>query len=73
MTPTLDPASFTITTVPERLARARKSDPWPGYATLDQRLPVLREPVLSQRAATVRPAATPPARSSIVVARKPRK
>jgi bifunctional non-homologous end joining protein LigD len=36
LTPSLDPASFTVLTVPARLARHRR-DPWAGYFTLKQR------------------------------------
>ena len=37
LTPKLDPASFTVQTVPQRLARQRK-DPWADYFTLKQKL-----------------------------------
>ena len=80
VTDRLDPAAFTIRTVPERLARL-KSDPWQGYDTLEQCLPALpkrSEPMRTEEVRTeevrteeVRTEATPPARSSIVVARKP--
>ena len=36
LSPSLDPASFTVTTVPQRLARQRR-DPWAEYFTLKQR------------------------------------
>ena len=36
LTPSLDPASFTVLTVPQRLARQRR-DPWADYFTLKQR------------------------------------
>ncbi len=38
VTPQLDPAAFTIRTVPDRIGRLRKA-PWAGFDTLDQRLP----------------------------------
>lgn len=41
LTPALDPASFTVRTIAQRLARLR-ADPWAEYWTCRQRLP--REP-----------------------------
>ena len=38
VTPKLDPAAFTVRSVPARLARLRK-DPWEGFATTAQSLP----------------------------------
>jgi bifunctional non-homologous end joining protein LigD len=38
LTPALDPASFTVSTVPPRLARQKK-EPWRDYFTMKQRLP----------------------------------
>ena len=40
VTPTLDPAAFTVRTVPERLKRLR-GDPWQGFDALDQRVPAM--------------------------------
>ena len=62
--PKLDPAAFTVRTVPQRLARQKK-DPWAGYDATDQRLPELLP---------ARPAAPPPHPSNtrIVTARKPK-
>jgi bifunctional non-homologous end joining protein LigD len=37
LTSSLDPASFTVLTVPQRLARQRR-DPWAEYFTLKQKL-----------------------------------
>jgi bifunctional non-homologous end joining protein LigD len=37
LTPRLDPASFTVRTVPQRLARQRR-DPWEAYFRTRQRL-----------------------------------
>ena len=45
----LDPAKFTLRTVPERLARLR-ADPWTGFESLRQRLPDLADkPARAQR------------------------
>ena len=59
----LDPAKFTLRSVPERLARLR-ADPWEGFATLRQRLPDLAG---EQRAAPRK------GRSAIVTAAKPKR
>jgi len=40
LVPSLDPAAFTIRTVPGRLAGLSR-DPWSELSTLQQRLPVL--------------------------------
>jgi len=47
--PGLDPAAFTVLTIPQRLKRLKK-DPWKGFADLRQQLP---------RAETPRPASSP--------------
>ena len=49
----LDPAKFTLRTVPERLARLR-SDPWAGFATTSQRLPDLGDKPASRKRNTSR-------------------
>ena len=60
----LDPAKFTLRSVPERLARL-KADPWAGFESLRQRLPDL---------ANDRRRVTPPkGKSGIVTAVKPRR
>ena len=66
--PKLNPAAFTVLTVPKRLAKL-KQDPWAGFDEIDQRLPDLAPatPSVGQP--------NPPSRASgtrIVVARKPR-
>jgi len=66
--PKLDPAAFTVLTVPKRLAKL-KQDPWAGFDGVDQRLPDL--------APSTPPTTQPTARSHasgtrIVVARKPK-
>jgi bifunctional non-homologous end joining protein LigD len=38
VTAKLDPAAFTIATVPQRLAK-QKRDPWAGFDATDQHLP----------------------------------
>ena len=59
----LDPARFTVLTVPDRLKRLR-GDPWEGFESLRQRLPDLAD----------KPRAAPRAgRSSIVTATKPKR
>ena len=65
--PKLDPAAFTVLTVPKRLAKL-KSSPWAGFDEVDQGLPDLT-------AATPSVAAVPKPRAAgtrIVVARKPK-
>jgi bifunctional non-homologous end joining protein LigD len=59
----LDPAKFTLRSVPERLERQR-ADPWEGFASLRQRLP---EPAGEQ------PAAPRKGRSAIVTAARPKR
>jgi bifunctional non-homologous end joining protein LigD len=62
--PRLDPAKFTILTVPDRLARLR-ADPWEGFHDVHQRLPDLG----------ARPESAPPRKRStvIVTAEKPKR
>lgn len=45
----LDPARFTLRTIPERLARLR-TDPWKGFASARQRLPDVSASNTSQKA-----------------------
>ena len=61
LTPKLDPASYTVLTVPKLLAR--RKDPWAEAAGWEQRLPDLTAP----------PASKPAGAARIVTARKPRK
>ena len=66
VTAKLDPAKFTLRSVPERLGKLR-SDPWEGFAALRQRLPDLA----NQQAA---PAQAPrKKKSAIVSAGKPKR
>jgi bifunctional non-homologous end joining protein LigD len=65
VTPRLDPTKFTLTSVPERIARLREP-PWPGFEALAQVLPDLAAPA----AAETKPAAR---RSRIVQPRAPRR
>lgn len=59
----LDPARFTVLTVPDRLKRLR-GDPWEGFQSLRQRLPDLAD----------KPREAPRGgRSSIVIATKPKR
>ena len=63
----LDPAKFTLRTVPERLARLR-ADPWTGFESLRQHLPDLADkPRETSRAAPRK------GRSVIVSAAKPKR
>ena len=65
--PKLDPAAFTVLTVPKRLAKL-KQDPWAGFNAVDQGLPDL-----TVSASSVAPAPKPRASGTrIVVARKPK-
>ncbi len=59
----LDPATFTLRSVPERLARLR-ADPWEGFATLRQHLPDL---------ASEPRAASRKGRATIVTAARPKR
>jgi bifunctional non-homologous end joining protein LigD len=72
--PALDPAAFTIRTVPDRLERL-KEDPWRGFLEAEQRLPDLTP--AGKKTAAIQPAppsSEPGPRSRMVVyARKPRK
>ena len=65
VTPKLDPAAFTLLTVPKRLARLM-ADPWAGLRTTDQVLPTLKA-----AAAEAKPAPRVPG-TRIVTARKPK-
>ncbi len=66
--PKLDPAAFTVLTVPKRLAKL-KQDPWNGFGEVDQRLPDLAPPTPSSTQPTAKSRATG---TRIVVARKPK-
>ncbi len=66
--PSLDPASFTLLTVPARLAKL-KADPWAGFRDADQVLPELKP---AQKDAPARPAAPRVPGTRIVTARKPK-
>ncbi len=74
--PGLDPADFTISTVPERLRRARKT-PWPGFAGVDQRLPAPAPAPLQSVPIKERTTAAEPGgdrkKSAIVVASRPKR
>jgi len=63
----LDPAKFTLLTVPDRLARLR-ADPWDGFDTLRQRLPDL-----ASTSAPTKRTAPQPGKSVIVTAAKPKR
>ncbi len=74
--PTLDPAAFTVLTVPERL-RKHKRSPWPDLLEVDQALPDLQShktaPIKGLAAAAPDVDAKRPARASrIVTAHKPK-
>jgi bifunctional non-homologous end joining protein LigD len=73
VTEKLDPSTFTIKSVPARLAK-QKAEPWAEFAECDQNLPVLQS-VASSSKASKRGDPSPPARSgsSIVRAAPPRK
>ncbi len=66
--PKLDPAAFTVLTVPKRLAKL-KQDPWAGFVGVDQHLPDLASPTPSISQPTAKPHASG---TRIVVARKPK-
>jgi bifunctional non-homologous end joining protein LigD len=68
VTPALDPAAFTVLTVPERV-RKQKRDPWAGFAEVDQALPDLQARPAGKASA---PAARPPGGARIVVANRPK-
>jgi bifunctional non-homologous end joining protein LigD len=61
VTAKLDPAAFTVKTVPARLAKL-KADPWDGFDAADQRLPKLKGASETKSRAT----------GNVVVARKPK-
>ena len=69
--PGLDPAAFTVLTIPKLLAR-RTRDPWADFDKVDQALPDLapKKPRLSKPA--IRPVEAPAAGARIVVARPPK-
>jgi bifunctional non-homologous end joining protein LigD len=71
VTQKLDPAAFTLRSVPQRLAR-QKVDPWQGFATLRQRLPEFSGQSAQQ---PKRPAADGKSSGSTVIvsARKPKR
>ena len=50
VTPKLDPASFTLATVPKRVAR-QKTDPWAGFAAAAQPLPQSQDTPKTRRRA----------------------
>ena len=61
VTAKLDPAAFTVMTVPARLARLR-TDPWTGFADIAQRLPAGFVPPSSSGRNTAIVTAAPPQR-----------
>jgi len=63
---TLDPAAFTLRTIPKRLATLKR-DPWDGFATIRQTLPASSD----TRAPASAPASRPAGASRIVHARRP--
>ncbi len=65
----LDPAKFTLRTVPDRLGRQR-TDPWDGFSALRQRLPNLAAEAKSQAQKPSSPCA---GKTVIVTAAKPRR
>jgi len=67
VTPKLDPAAFTVLTVPKRLDKL-KADPWAGFRGMDQRLPDLKP----ARTAEPKPASPKVPGTRIVTARKPK-
>ncbi len=72
VTPTLDPAAFTLRTVPQRLAGA-SARAWADMDRIDQTLPRLPAPARTPSKAPASPApATPTGRTRIVVAHKPK-
>jgi bifunctional non-homologous end joining protein LigD len=70
----LNPASFTVTTIPARLKRMKK-DPWQGFADLAQQLPEAEAPRQRQVSPKPVPASKPeaPRKSSIVYAPRSKK
>jgi len=70
----LNPAAYTILTVPDRLRRQR-NDPWKGFAESTQELPLLSGPAggLSPSSRLQRPPPQDAASPVIVVARKPKR
>jgi bifunctional non-homologous end joining protein LigD len=66
--PGLDPAAFTVRTVPARLAKLRR-DPWVGFAATDQTLPSGDPPPKAQRSAAASDGRPP----QIVVAARPKR
>jgi len=73
--PGLDPATFTVSTVPD-LLRKWKHDPWTGFREAAKPIPelALQPPRIATKAAAPRPKPEAGGRvSGIVVAHKPRK
>jgi bifunctional non-homologous end joining protein LigD len=68
VTKKLDPQTFTLHSVPERLAKLR-SDPWQGFYELKQSLP----DVAMQQTPTRRGSGTRAGRAVIVTASKPKR
>ncbi len=69
VTPQLDPAGFTIKTIPERLDRPKR-DPWRDFFRTEQTLPEVASGPARRGTRAAKPAAA--SRPGIVVARKPR-
>jgi len=72
VTRTLDPADFTLRSVPERLARQR-TDPWKDFARMRQHLPDLLAKPPGRRAARPAQAGRPAGKTVIVSAQKPKR
>ena len=71
VTPRLDPAAFTIRTMPDRLARGKR-EPWHGYFEADQTLPLVQAKTSSITGKSLSKS-EPSRRSTVIVtARKPR-
>jgi bifunctional non-homologous end joining protein LigD len=72
VTQSLDPATFTLHSVPDRLAR-QKADPWKGFAQLRQHLPDVAANPAPGEAKRPAPQGKSSGRSVIVAARKPKR
>jgi bifunctional non-homologous end joining protein LigD len=68
VTDRLAPSSFTIASIPQRIAK-QKADPWAAFSTTRQTLPKLPAPAAKAAA----PKAAPVGKSRIVVASKPKR